>query len=163
MSLVQIRPATVRDADALTDLHLDVWEEAYGDLISPEILLHRRAGRSERVARWREIIVRHESKSLLAWDDDGSRLLGFVNVGFGRDEPRTDLPDLEVMGLYVRSEVYGTGVGYALLTEGIGSASAYLWVLDGNHRAIAFYERQGFGFDGRSKTEPVGVEHRMVR
>ncbi len=48
-------------------------------------------------------------------------------------------------------------------TEAIGSASAYLWVLDGNERAIEFYERQGFRFDGTSKVEPVGVERRMVR
>ena len=48
------------------------------------------------------------------------------------------------------------------LNEAIGTAAAYLWVLDGNDRAIGFYERQGFRFDGSSKTEPVGVERRMV-
>ncbi|QDP96831.1 GNAT family N-acetyltransferase [Microlunatus elymi] len=65
--------------------------------------------------------------------------------------------------LYVRAEVYGRGVGHALLNQAIGSAAAYLWVLDGNTRAIRFYRRQGFQFDGRSKTEPVGGERRMVR
>lgn len=161
---MKIRPATVRDANTLTDLHLDVWEEAYGDLITPEILLDRRKNRAYRVARWRENILHSEGQTLLAWDDDGSRLLGFVSNGPGRDEPRqSTLPDLEVWALYVRSEVYGRGVGYALLNGAIGTAAAYLWVLDGNHRAIAFYERQGFRVDGCSKTEPVGVERRMVR
>lgn len=70
---------------------------------------------------------------------------------------------LEVRSLYVRAEMYGRGIGYALLTEAIGPAPAYLWVLDGNDRAIAFYERQGFRFDGCSKTERVGTERRMVR
>jgi GNAT superfamily N-acetyltransferase len=163
VSLVQIRPATVRDVDEVTDLHLDVWEEAYGDLIAAEILATRRMGRSDRVARWREIISSHESTLLLARENDGSRLLGFISLGSGRDEPRAGLPDLEVRALYVRAEVYGCGVGYALLTGAIGSAPAYLWVLDGNRRAVAFYERQGFRFDGSAKTEPVGVERRMVR
>lgn len=163
MSHVLIRPAAVRDADALTDLHLDVWEEAYGHLIAEEILLERRKGRSDRVARWRENIPRPEGQTLLAWEDDGSRLLGFVSKGAGRDEPQAGLPDLEVWALYVRAEVYGRGVGYALLNEAIGTAAAHLWVLDGNDRGIAFYERQGFRFDGCSKTEPVGVERRMVR
>lgn len=163
MPNVRIRPATVGDAEGLTGLHLDVWEEAYGHLISDEILRDRRKGRSDRIARWRQNIPNPEAMTLLAWADDGSRLLGFVSAGRRRDEPEPGLPEMEIWALYVRAEVYGLGVGYALLTEAIGSADAYLWVLDGNERAIEFYESQGFWFDGTSKTEPVGVERRMVR
>lgn len=163
MPNVRIRPATVGDAEALTDLHLDVWEEAYGHLISEEILLDRRRGRSDRIARWRQNIPNPEALTLLAWEDDGSRLLGFASKGPRRDESEPGLPDLEIWALYVRAEVYGRGVGYAMLTEAIGSADAYLWVLDGNKRAIEFYERQGFRFDGASKAVAVGVERRMVR
>ena len=160
---MHIRPAAVADAEALTELHLDVWEEAYGDLISAEILAARRDGSSDRIQRWREILTHGTSSSFLAWPDDGGRLIGFVSTGPGRDQPRADLPEVEVSALYVRAEVYGRGVGYALLHEAIGSAAAYLWVLEGNQRAIDFYLRQGFRFDGCSKTEPVGTEHRMVR
>jgi GNAT superfamily N-acetyltransferase len=160
---VRIRPATVGDAEALTDLHLDVWEEAYGHLISDEILLDRRRGRSDRIARWRQNIPNPEALTLLAWEDNRSRLLGFVSKGRRRDELEPDLPEVEIWALYVRADAYGRGVGYAMLTEAIGSADAYLWVLDGNARAIEFYERQGFGFDGTAKTDPVGVERRMVR
>ncbi len=160
---VLIRPAAVRDAEALTDLHLDVWEETYHDLIEADVLQERRTGRSDRVERWRRNLLHPESKTLLAWEDDRSRLLGFVSTGRGRDEPRASVPDLELWALYVRAEVYGRGVGHALLNEAIGTAPAYLWVLDGNDRAIGFYERQGFHLDGATKIEPVGVEHRMVR
>lgn len=160
---MRIRVATVDDAEGLTDLHLDVWEEAYGHLISDEILLDRRKGRSDRVALWRQNIPNPEALTLLAWEDDASRLLGFVSKGRRRDEPEPGLPELEIWALYVRAEVYGHGVGYAMLTEAVGSADSYLWVLDGNERAIEFYERQGFQFDGTSKAEPVGVERRMVR
>ncbi|MEZ0581217.1 N-acetyltransferase family protein [Nocardioides sp. MH1] len=158
-----IRPAAVSDAEALTDLHLDVWEEAYGHLITEDILQERRQSRSERVVRWSQNIPRPESETLLAWDDADGRLLGFVSTGPRRDEEEPELPDLEVWALYARADVYGRGVGHALLTEAIETAAAYLWVLDGNDRAIAFYERQGFRFDGASKTEPVGVGRRMVR
>ena len=89
--------------------------------------------------------------------------MGFVSHGPGRDEEQVGLPDLEVWALYVRSKVYGQGVGHALLHDAIGSAAAYLWVLEGNQRAIKFYERQGFRLDGCTKNEPVGREHRMVR
>ncbi|MDT0203526.1 GNAT family N-acetyltransferase [Nocardioides sp. AE5] len=158
-----LRPSEPSDADALTDLHLDVWEEAYGHLIDEAILRNRRADRAQRVARWREILDRSADRTHVVEAAAGGRLLGFVSAGPGRDDPEPGLPDVEVWALYVRAEVYGQGFGHALLEKAIGPAAAYLWVLDGNERAIAFYERQGFVFDGSSKVEPVGVERRMVR
>jgi GNAT superfamily N-acetyltransferase len=160
--IVHIRPTALEDAEALTDLHLDVWDEAYADLIAADVLADRRANRDARVENWRKILAGYTNTQLVAEDDRG-RLLGFTSVDSGRDEPSPDLPNREVMALYVRAKVYGTGVGYNLLKAAIGEAPAYLWVLDGNRRAIDFYERQGFRFDGTSKTEPVGVERRMVR
>ena len=157
---LRVLPARVEDAEALTDLHLDVWDEAYGSLVDPAILRARRERRAERVASWTSIIAAGSSANLLAWDDE--RLVGFSSTGTGRD-PDDDLPPLELMGLYVRASSYGLGVGFALLTEAIGGADAYLWVLDGNERAISFYERQGFAFDGSTKPEDVGLERRMVR
>ena len=67
------------------------------------------------------------------------------------------------MALYVRAEVYGTGLGHDLLVAAIAEEPAFLWVLEGNQRAIDFYRRHGFEFDGTTKTDPVGLEHRMVR
>ena len=67
------------------------------------------------------------------------------------------------MALYVRASVYGTGIGHALCAAALGSDPAYLWVLDGNERALRFYERQGFGLDGTTKPEDVGLDRRMVR
>lgn len=158
---VRIAPARVEDAEALTDLHLDVWEEAYADLMPAAVFSERRARRAARVASWSTIIATGSSANLLAWS--GERLVGFSSTGPGRDDPADDLPPLELMALYVRASAYGTGVGFALLEEAIGPADAYLWVLDGNTRAIGFYERQGFRFDGVTKPEDVGLERRMVR
>ena len=158
---VRVSPARVADAEALTDLHLDVWEEAYADLMPASVFAERRDRRAERVASWRGIIEAGSSDNLLAWS--GDRLVGFSSTGPGRDDPDDGLPPLELMALYVRAATYGTGVGFALLEAAIGRADTYLWVLDGNERAIRFYERQGFGFDGVTKPEDVGLEHRMVR
>lgn len=159
---MRILPPSVDDAEALADLHLDVWEEAYADLMPASIFTDRRARRAERVASWRGIIEAGSSDNLLAWSPEGE-LLGFSSTGPGRDSPAEDLPTLELMGLYVRASTYGSGVGHALCEAAIGTSPAYLWVLDGNDRAIRFYERQGFGFDGVTKPEDVGLERRMVR
>jgi GNAT superfamily N-acetyltransferase len=158
---VRIVPARVGDAEALTDLHLDVWEEAYADLMPASVFTDRRARRAERVATWSGIIANGSSDNLLAWSSD-DRLLGFSSTGTGRD-PDDDLPPLELMALYVRASSYGIGLGHALLEAAIGSSPAYLWVLDRNTRAIGFYERHGFAFDGATKPEDVGLERRMVR
>lgn len=158
---LRIASARVEDAEALTDLHLDVWEEAYAGLMPASVFTGRRTRRAERVESWRTIFESGSSANLLAWSGDG--LVGFSSTGSGRDDPADDLPPLELMALYVRASTYGTGVGFALLQEAIGAADAYLWVLDGNERAIAFYERQGFRFDGTTKPEDVGLERRMVR
>ncbi|GGU33795.1 GNAT family N-acetyltransferase [Nocardioides albus] len=157
-----IRAAVVDDAEALTDLHLDVWEEAYAGLMPDSIFVERRAQRAARIDRWRTNIETGPISSLVVEDDEPGRLLGFAGAGPARDDV-PDLPRLELTALYVRAERYGTGLGHAMLQQAIGSAAAYLWVLDGNERATAFYERQGFRFDGETKTDPVGVELRMVR
>lgn len=153
---IVVRRAVADDVPALAELHLDVWDEAYAGLVPQSVLDARRARPTEqRTERWRRVMA-HVPTWVAARDDD---LLGFVNAGPGRDESG----DLEVMALYVRAAVYGHGIGHRLLHTAIGSRPAYLWVLDGNSRAIAFYERQGFGFDGRTKTEDEGLERRMVR
>nr|WP_299923187.1 GNAT family N-acetyltransferase [uncultured Nocardioides sp.] len=125
------------------------------------VFAERRARRADRVASWSGIIGDGSSDNLLAWAPD-HRLLGFSSTGRGRD-PDDALPPLEVMALYVRASSYGTGLGHALLDAAIGDSAAYLWVLDGNARAIGFYERHGFAFDGTTKREDVGLERRMVR
>ena len=67
------------------------------------------------------------------------------------------------MALYVRADRWGTGIGYALLEVAIGDRAAYLWVLEGNARAIRFYERQGFRLDGTRDEHDEGLHVRMVR
>ena len=158
---VRIAPPLVGDAEQLADLHLDVWEEAYADLMPASVFADRRSRRDERVASWSGIIATGSSDNLLAWSSDG-RLLGFSSTGGGRD-PDDGPPPARADGLYVRASSYGTGVGHALLEAGDRRLPAYLWVLDGNLRAIGFYERHGFAFDGATKPEDVGLERRMVR
>ncbi|GAB2456032.1 GNAT family N-acetyltransferase [Xylanimonas ulmi] len=156
-----IRRPTVADAEAIADLHLDVWDEAYADLMAREVLVARRAARAQRIETWRASLADGLWEQWVA-DDDG-RLVGFATAGGGRDEPEPGLPRRELMSLYVRASVYGAGVGPALFDAALGDAAAYLWVLDGNERAIRFYRGRGFAFDGRTTVAPFGRERRMVR
>lgn len=153
-----IRPADIADAEALAPLHLQVWDEAYTGLVPQEILDARRAEpMSARVERWRGRIAWPHGSTSVA--EDARELVGFVSSGRGRD----GAGDLELMALYVRRSHYDTGLGHRLLDTAIGDESAYLWVLDGNARAIRFYEQHGFAFDGQVEEEVEGLHRRMVR
>jgi GNAT superfamily N-acetyltransferase len=155
---VSIRLAAPEDAEPLAHLHLDVWDDAYAGLMPQGILDDRRERSDERVARWRDILASSES-TWVAEAADG--LIGFISTGPARDNDVDGL--LELYALYVRAACYGTGVGYGLFETAVGDRAAYLWVLAGNERAIAFYERQGFRFDGTEDELDEGRHLRMMR
>jgi ribosomal protein S18 acetylase RimI-like enzyme len=153
-----IRPAQADDAEALAVLHVRVWDEAYTGLMPQPVLDERRA---RPLADWT-----HAWQARLALTDQrtwvalaGAEIVGFAESGRARDGSG----GLEMMALYVRSSHYDTGLGHRLLATAIGDEPAYLWVLDGNARAIGFYERHGFAFDGQVEQEVEGLHRRMVR
>ncbi|WP_405084419.1 GNAT family N-acetyltransferase [Microbispora sp. NBC_01389] len=92
-------------------------------------------------------------------------------VGYSRFYPTDDEDDNSVRvgmigAIYTLPEVWGTGVGKALITAVLGEmapagyAEATLWVLEGNTRARSFYERDGWHHDGavvldRSDVRPI--------
>jgi GNAT superfamily N-acetyltransferase len=157
---VVIRRALVDDAAALAKLHIDCWDDAYTGLVPQRILDERRAILDERVEHWRDILS-GDHHNLVAEVDGG--LEGFAAAGPGRDNDLGDDIDLELYALYVRAAWWGTGLGYLLFEASVGDRAAYLWVLAENPRAIRFYERQGFRFDGSREERDMGVQARMVR
>ncbi len=84
------------------------------------------------------------SRPIVAEISDG--LLGFAGVGPPRAEDVT--VDEELWALYVRAPWWGKRLGHALLMAAMADRPAYLWVLRGNDRAIAFYRKHGFAEDG---------------
>ena len=76
-------------------------------------------------------------------------VVGFVSFGKCRDEGAPQSQG-EVWALYVSPEVWGQGVGRALLDEAVreSQAAGYrvisLWVLSQNQRGLRFYEGCGF-------------------
>ncbi|MEA2330505.1 MAG: hypothetical protein QOH58_643 [Thermoleophilaceae bacterium] len=95
----------------------------------------------------------------LVADRDGE-LLGHTTFGTSRD--RDAVPTVgEVRSLFIRPAAWRMGVGTALMGRALeelpelGFAEATLWSFADNHRANAFYERHGFGRDGRQQREQV--------
>lgn len=98
---------------------------------------------------------------------DGGQVIGFVGFGAYRDET---LPEHgEVFSIYVLKEYQGQGVGYELMNAALGRLAddpkIAVWVLEGNDKAIRFYERYGFRLDGGSAEIMLGspgTELRMI-
>ena len=93
----------------------------------------------------------------------GSEPVGFLMYGPPRDE---DPPaPRQLWSLNVDPKHQGSGIAQRLLDECFGSGPAYLWVAQGNARAIRFYERNDFQLDGASTVGQHDgmVELRMVR
>jgi GNAT superfamily N-acetyltransferase len=153
---VEIRRAGPEDAEALTLLHLDCWDDAYTGLMPQAILDARREDVPARVDRWRKILP----NGFTSVAEHQAGLIGFVSAGPPRELSNVDI---EVFALYVRAAWWGAGVGHALFASAVADRTACLWVLEGNNRAIRFYERQGFRFDGAAHDEPEGRHVRMVR
>jgi len=140
-------------------LHVDVWEDAYRGLMPDGVFAERRANLSARVDRWRINLATSLAITTVVQSPTG--LIGFASVGPGRDHD-VAIPT-EVWALYTRWQWWGRGVGQALFEAALGDRSAYLWVLHGNARAIAFYRREGFISDGTLRHDEYGTELRMRR
>lgn len=151
---------TLDDLDELGRVHVQVWREAYAGLLPDDYL----AGLDPTFGptRWRERFgTSPEVSWVLARDDDG--IVGMSTSGPARDD---DPPaPWELYAINVLRRAHGTGLADDLMAHVVGDRAAYLWVLDGNDRALAFYRRHGFADDGGRKPEPdTGVvEIRMSR
>ena len=158
-----LRPATVDDVEPLTRMHLAAWRESYGHLLPEEFFTFREATMNSRI-EWQREALAGSYRPVLAHDADGS-LVGIASAGQSRDE---DGPcDVELQMIYTLRRVHGLGVGQALVDTVIGNSAAYLWVLEDNPRAQAFYRKNGFQADGKRQLLPPEwhelPEIRMVR
>lgn len=144
------RQATADDADAVVRMHTLAHEECYGHLLPPEFFAARRAAIPERVKQRRPYLESVHSRVIAL--DASNEIVGFADAGPGRDEDRPQ--KLELFSIYTLSRTYGTGLGAALLRAAVGESSAYLWVLEANPRAQAFYAKNGFHPDGHRKLLP---------
>ena len=143
-------------------VHCMAWKEAYRGLLSQEFLDARTLAFSEERSL---AAFRAGMRTLLA--KDGSKVVGFADYGACRDD---DLPNAgEVYAIYLLADYHGRGIGAQLMSAAINSmpdrSEIVVWVLEGNERAIRFYQRFGFRFDGKSKVLNLGgdvTDLRMV-
>lgn len=159
MSSIQVRPATLRDAKAIAQIHAASAQEAYKGLL-PEDQLRAMSSVEKRQAYWREAIEYCEPQVQVAID--GNKIVGFVGFDRSRD-PKTRPTTGEIWAIYAAPGYWSQGVGVALwdaARDGLceeGCTSVTAWVPLRNERALRFHEQAGFKRElSTAKTSLVG-------
>jgi GNAT superfamily N-acetyltransferase len=155
---VTIRSATVADVDRVAEVHVRSWQAAYRGHL-PDLVLE---GLSvERRARfWRSFVDAARSGEHLFVVVEEVTVCGFAHAGVCRDAAAPPMTG-EVSSIYLVPEVWGTGLGRALMQTCVdrlaedGHHEAVLWVLVTNARARRFYEAAGWVCDEALKTEEM--------
>ncbi|WP_281965655.1 GNAT family N-acetyltransferase [Serinicoccus marinus] len=163
----EIREPRPGDPESFARLHARVWRETYRGIMSDEVV--DALDPEQFRPLWEQVATAYAEDRVA---DDGRGFLvalvedepaGFCMHGPSRDED-PPVPH-QVWSLNVAPEHQGTGLAQELLRRALGEQAAYLWVAQGNHRAVRFYEQQGFALDGAQNLDGHEgvVELRMVR
>jgi ribosomal protein S18 acetylase RimI-like enzyme len=152
-----IRPPRLEDAQAIGTLHARIWQHAYRGLLKDELL--DALDVDARIRRWRAVAERIDARGV---DDDGHRAMAAFVAGApvgmiqaAPSDPAANVAEAELLSLNVAPEWHGTGVAGALIKTVLPDGAASLWVLTGNTRAIAFYQKHGFELAGTARYDPT--------
>lgn len=163
MSVFNLRPASLRDAKAISEIHVESVKAAYEGLL-PDAQL-KTITPDKRQSYWREAIEYSEPQVHVAMD--GDTMVGFV--GFDRSRDKGTPPTTgEIWAIYALPKHWGRGVGLALwdaAREGLqeeGCTQVTIWVPIRNTRVLRFHELAGFKREmSTAKTTPMGGDFKI--
>ena len=147
---------TPEEIEGKSLVHWQTWREAYDDLLPAEFQ------ETMTLEKCRFFSQKYPENTLIAMD--GKKVIGFISYGNFRDEA---IQAGEIIALYVLKDYYGKGVSEQLMHAAFVAldqfSEIYLWVLKDNKRAIAFYQKMGFSFDGQEKILKLGKPVKELR
>ena len=150
----EICPMTTEsEMDEKGYVHWRSWHETYEALMLEDYLKNVTLEKCVQMAhKW------PQNTFLIKVDN---KVVGFSCFGESKETENAH----EIIAIYLLKEYQGQKLGYELLRRTVSSfsddAKIVLWVLKGNEKAIHFYEKFGFSFNGNEKTLPFGTELQM--
>jgi ribosomal protein S18 acetylase RimI-like enzyme len=152
-----MREAGPADAERVALLHADSWRRHYRGAYADSFL--DGDVESNRLAVWAGRLAEPGRSATLLTEDEAG-LAGFIHVVFDDDPTWGSLID----NLHVRADRQRGGLGTTLIRAG-GEAvragaempSVYLWVLEQNRAAQAFYRARGAEQAERCPCRPPGI------
>jgi GNAT superfamily N-acetyltransferase len=162
-AIPDFRSAGPPDASAVGALHADSWRRHYRGAYSDAFLDGDVV--ADRLTVWTERLGRPDGRSRTIVGEDESGLVGFVHVIFDEDATWGALLD----NVHVARRHQRRGIGSDLLAQAADAVAArrepsglYLWVLEQNVDAQAFYEARGARrVESARVASPGGVPGRL--
>ena len=161
-----VREAVKSDSKDLANIIVESWKSAYRDIIPGDEMI-RFLDKERRQKQFEKFI-----------EDDEIVLIGFYNnipcgLVFPNKENDEELEDCgSICSIYLLEEYWGKGLATKLMEtvssilKEYGCNKISLWVYEENKRAINFYEKSKFIFDGNKKESHFSnkpIELRYIR
>jgi ribosomal protein S18 acetylase RimI-like enzyme len=141
---VQYRVATARDVEAIAGLHADSWRRHYRGALSDAFLDGDVV--ADRLAVWTARLTEPDAGRFTIVAEDDGAVVGFAHTSLDEDPTWGALLDnLHVVYARKRDRI-GTRLmaeSASVVLERRPSAGLYLWVLEQNTAAQAFYAARG--------------------
>jgi GNAT superfamily N-acetyltransferase len=153
-----VRRATAADAEAIAVLQIQVWQQAFAELLPTQVVLTDPVGHT---ATW-DARLRQGGPVLLALE--GAEPVGFAAVSFGLDDRNLLAPVGEIEVLYVVPRWGRRGHGGRLLVAAaaelrrIGATSARWWLPESDKATARFLNGAGWSADGVRRELDTGAE-----
>jgi ribosomal protein S18 acetylase RimI-like enzyme len=142
--MLVLREPKASDAGTIARLHAKSWQQNYRGALSDSFLDHEVF--AERSGVWAKRFEAVQPKQLITVAELDGAMVGFACAYLGDDPKYGALLD----NLHVVSNAQGLGVGSKLMADLARKCAAhdpdsgmYLWVLQQNSKAIAFYAALG--------------------
>ncbi len=141
--MLQIRRATINDAEGIAKVHVDSWRTTYKDIIPEEFLTN--LSYKQRTELWIKNIGKTDNFVILAENKEGE-IIGFADCW--KRETNTEPDSGDLTSIYILKEYQGIGLGKELLKvifsrfNSLGYQKIFVNVLEDN-KARYFYEYYG--------------------
>lgn len=142
---VDIRRATVVDAEAIAKVRIDSWRASYRGMIPDAYLDGMKIEDSTRM--WTRVLSAASDAACTFVAEIEGELVGFA-AGITLAEPKLEF-DAELTALYILPSAQRAGIGRRLLEQvaatlaAAGAPGMLVWVLAQNRKARDFYEHLG--------------------
>jgi ribosomal protein S18 acetylase RimI-like enzyme len=152
-----LRSARVDDADAIASLHALSWQRTYRRMMTDEFLDRRALVNRRQV--WHERLRADDGDQFVSVVEHSGWIVGFI-CAYAHEDP---VWGSYIDNLHVSYDWHGQGLGRALmrsvarwLSETAPRVGVYLWVMEANVGARAFYDHLGATNAGTEVIEDPG-------
>jgi GNAT superfamily N-acetyltransferase len=153
----KLLPENCRD---YTACHILCWQCAYKGIMPDSYLENLPNELEQRTLQLMKILSEFDGMYLYYYAEIDGKMAGRLIIGKSLDDDKPLAG--EIAAIYLTQEYWGKGFGREMMNfarahlKRMGYSEIILWVLEENKRAIRFYEKYGFTFDGTKKEVNIG-------